>query len=347
MCPKLNSSIVIHRLAGDLGLRSSAAPVQAVLAYCHRTARQFLTDFPDCTTPATLLEFLANKLSTRICQIHSDRELIDFRNEYVARGERAFATLVQELADDDTYGITLKLQRRSALWEPSYVSVIDCRGKKKQRSYHTKWHEIGHLLILTDQTRLAFRRTHDRTQPKSAEESLVDVIAGEFSFYPAMVEPHIRGEISFAQIEQVRVALCPEASVYSSILNLTKLWPTPCIWVEAKLARKKSEQDNGQTAFSFRKTNPPVLRAVHVSANPSAKDLGITIIPNFRVPPQSVISQVFVNQLSCRDATEDLSIWTSSDGTRLSTCPVRVQAKLMGDSVHALVSPLQIITTDR
>jgi hypothetical protein len=347
MCAKLNSSIVVHRLAGDLGLRSSEAPVQAVLGYCHRTVKQFLTDYPDCTTPATLLEFLANKLSTRICQIHSDSELLELRDEYTARGERAFATLVQELADDDTYGITLKLQRRSALWEPAYVSIIDCRGKKKQRSYHTKWHEVGHLLILTDQTRLAFRRTHDRTQPKSAEESLVDVIAGEFSFYPSMVEPHISGDISFDKIERVRVALCPEASTYSSILNLTKLWPTPCIWLEARLARKKSEEDNGQSAFAFRKTNPPVLRAVHVGANAAAKEFGITMIPNFRVPPQSVIHQVFANQLACRDATEDLSMWTSSDGARLARCPVRVQAKFIGDSVHALLSPLEITTADQ
>jgi len=204
MCARLNSSIVVHRLAGDLGLRSSATPVQTVLEYCHRTVRRFLTDYPDCPSPAALLEFLANKLSTRLCPVHSDKELVGVRDEYADRGERGFATLVQELADDDTYGITLKLQRRSFLWEPSFVSVIDCRGPKKQRSYHTKWHELGHLLILTDQTRLAFRRTHDKTQPKSAEESLVDVIAGEFSFYPSMVGPHLGGEISFDTIERIR-----------------------------------------------------------------------------------------------------------------------------------------------
>jgi hypothetical protein len=33
--------------------------------------------------------------------------------------------------------------------------------KPRFRSYYTKWHEIGHLLILlTDQMRLAPRRTH-------------------------------------------------------------------------------------------------------------------------------------------------------------------------------------------
>jgi len=341
MCARLNNNLVVHRLAGDLGLRSSAAPVEAVLAYCHRRVTEFLADYPECSTLGTLLQFLANKLSTRLCEIHTDRELLDLEREYVGRGERAFATLVQELADENTYGITLKLQRRSDLWEPCYVSIIDCRGTKGQRTYHTKWHELGHLLILTDQTRLAFRRTHDNTQPKSAEESLVDVIAGEFSFYPTLVRPYLTGEISFGRIDEIRSALCPEASVYSSILNLAKLWPSPCIWLEARLAYKKSEQDNGQRAFAFRRTNPPALRAVHVTANTAAKEMGITMIPKFRVPAQSVINQVFVNHLDGREAREDLAMWGSSDGTRLPTCAVRVQAKFYGNSVHALLSPLE------
>src|SRR6516162_4425875 len=45
----------------------------------------------------------------------------------------------------------------------------------------------GVELILTDQTGFAFRRTHDPALPKSAEVSLVDTIAGEFSFYFRMI----------------------------------------------------------------------------------------------------------------------------------------------------------------
>jgi hypothetical protein len=336
MSPRLNGSIVIHRLAGDLGLRSSATPVNSVLLYCHKRVKEFLTDFADCRTPALLLEFLANKLSTRLCEIHTDEELRNLQREYVARGENGFATLVNEFAVEDTYGITLKLQKPH-LWEPHYVSIIDARGTKKQRSYHTKWHELGHLLILTDQTRLAYYRSHDPSQPKSAEESLVDVVAGEFSFYPPMVKPLAKGEISFARIEELRSILCPDASAYSSIMNLAKLWPTPTIWVEAKLARKKCEQDNGQGSFGFRKKNPPLLRAVHTVANSTAKELGLMIIPNFRVPTQSVIHQVFSNGMDSLSAREDLSMWCSSDGKRLPKSPVHIEAKRIGESIHALV----------
>lgn len=338
MSPRLNSSLVIHRLAGDLGLRSSATPVQDVLSYCHRRVKDFLSDYSDCSSPALLLDFLANKLSTRLCEVHTDAELHELQREYVLRGERGFAILTSELADENTYGITLKLQNRLQLWEPAYVSVIDCRGAKKPRGYHTKWHELGHLLILTDQTRFAFRRTHDRSQPKSSEESLVDVVAGEFSFYSPMILPRARGEISFDKIEQVRSELTPEASQYSSILNLTKLWSSPCIWLEAKLAHKKSEQEGSQRSFAFQRRNPPALRAVHTNSNPAAKNLGMMIIPHFRVPVQSVIHRVFASELPFGEGHEDLSHWTSSDGKRLPKRPVRVQAKRIGESVHALIS---------
>jgi hypothetical protein len=152
-------------------------------------------------------------------------------------------------------------------------------------------------------------------------------------------KPYARGEISFARIEEVRSELCPEASTYASIMNLTKLWPSPAIWLEARLARKKSEEDNGQGSFGFQRKNPPVLRAIHTAANAPAKELGLMIIPNFRVPTQSVIHGVFSNEQNSMSAREDLSLWCSSDGIRLPKCPVHVEAKRIGESIHALVRP--------
>jgi hypothetical protein len=167
----------------------------------------------------------------------------------------------------------------------------------------------------------------------------VDVVAGEFSFYAPMIKPHAKGQISFGRIEEIRSELCPEASAYSSIMNLAKLWPTPTIWLEAKLAPKKSEEDNGQASFGFQKKNPPVLRAIHTVANTPAKELGLMIIPNFRVPAQSVIYQVFSDGIDSSSAQEDLSLWCSSDGKRLPPCPVHIEAKRVGESIHALVRP--------
>jgi hypothetical protein len=342
MYGKLNSSIVVHRLAADLGLPTLADPVESILSFCHWKVKHFLAEFAVCASPAELLRIVADKLGTRICEIHSIAALLGLQHEYLGRGELGFVNLVEELNSPDTFGITYRLIKPLAIWEPPFVSVVDCRGEKKQRIYHTKWHEVAHLLVLTDQTRSALRRTHDPGLMKSAEETLVDLIAGEFSFYPELVMPRIHGEISFERIDEIRVAVCPEASVYSSILNLAKLWPTPCVWLEAKLGYKKGQLHGVQACFSFdaEAEEPAPLRAVHVNANAEARRLRIGIIPNFRVPAESIIFRVFYGCSDFGDAEENLSMWTSSNGKCLQNCPVRVRAKRLGDSVHVLVTPL-------
>jgi hypothetical protein len=337
MCAKLSSSVAVRRLAADLRLKPSENPVQTVLTYCHRRISKFLGEYGNCATVAELLDLSENKLETRIIEISSDTELRELQSRYVSRGELMFATLDQELGRSGDFGITIKLTNREP-WEQRYVSIIDCRGQKHQRRYHTKWHEIAHLLILTDQTRLEFHRSHDSGQLKSAEESLVDSIAGEMSFYPDLIRPHLSGRISFQAIEEVRRALCPEASMYSAVLNLSKLWPTPCVWLEARLAAKKSEETT-QERFAFKEPPERTLRVIHTIANGPARERGLSIIPRFRVPKSSVINQVFEQGLSFGEASEDLAWWESSDGTQLSPCRVRVQAKRIGENIHALVAP--------
>jgi hypothetical protein len=96
----------------------------------------------------------------------------------------------------------------------------------------------------------------------------------------------------------------------------------------------------GQQAFGFRETPRAALRALYATPNDAARQLEITIIPNFRVPTQSVIHSVFYDDLPCTEAEENLAMWESSGGTRLPNRRVRVNAKRIGDSVHALIVPL-------
>jgi hypothetical protein len=151
--------------------------------------------------------------------------------------------------------------------------------------------------------------------------------------------PHLQGSISFESIEATRDRLCPEASLYSAILNLSRLWPAPCIWVEAKMAVKKRHQNSLQDSFSFADPPESSLRAVYTSSNEHAKRLGVGIIPRFRVPKKSVISRVFNEGLISGEAQEDLAWWTSSDGNQLRQHRVHVQAKRIGGSIHGLIVP--------
>jgi hypothetical protein len=330
MATNLNNHIVVQRLALDLGLRSSAEPVGKIVEFCRRKVQKLIEDFDGRNTPAEILPWLAGKVSTCFLEINEDSDLDRIIGEYAQKKEYAFATLEQEF-NGCTEGITLRLSRRQ-FWEREFVSIIDCRGRRKLRRYHTKWHELVHLLIMTDQTRMEFRRTHEVGQEKSAEEKLVDIVAGELSFFPEFVEPYIQGEITFAKIEQIRSLVCPDASLTSSAINISKIWNSPCIWIEARLQAKKGEKAGALAA----------LRAVKVAENTEARERGLRMIVNFRVPENSIVFRSFYGQTFASEAFENLNWWKASSGTRLENHPVKVEAKSFGDSVQALIAPMTL-----
>jgi len=339
MATRLSSAPQIYKLARDLGLKGHEDPVSLILKYCERRVKEFLRDCSSCEDLCGLLDWLAAKLNTTFEVVHTDVELLAIKNKYLRRGERSFARLEDELRDD-VYGITFRLKQREP-WEPMFVSIIDCRGRKAARAYFTKWHELAHLLVQTDQMRLSFRRTHCPSGTQDAEEALMEVIAGNFGFYRPIVSRHAKGHISFETIEELRARLCPEASQQASLIGFVKAWPQPCLLVRAELAlRRNEEAQRFQKTLDFVEVPVPALRAIHVTPNQAARDIGLTIFENMRVPERSVIHKVFDAEVSSAEAEEDLAWWRASNGTQLTRRRVRVIAKRVRDSVQALIVPL-------
>jgi hypothetical protein len=334
----LKRSIKIHALAGDLGIKASGDPVREIVRFCEKRIRRFLRDFPDCATLSELLEIAASKLGTRFEEIRSDEDLEEVRGRYLRQGEKAFAELHEELSPQ-VFGVTFRRVNKKG-WELPFVSVIDCRGEKRFRSYYTKWHELGHLLILTDQMRLTFRRTHFELEDKDPEEALVDVIAGAFGFLPDLVRPQATGQPTFDRIEEIRTQLCPEASQQASLIGIAKAWPTPCILLQAQMALKRGEKrDLVQSGFDFQDVPKEVLRAVQVTPNDAARAVNFVIFQNMRVPARSLITEVFLGNLGDAQAVENLSWWESSDGSQLPDVDVFVQARQAWGGVQAIISP--------
>jgi hypothetical protein len=331
MTTKLYKNPTIHTLATDLGLKIATDPVSAIKDHCHRQIKRFLKEFAHCSSLVGLLDLAAQKLGTTFREIHSDQDLAQLTKEYAGRGETCAALFHSELTED-VYGVTFKLSRPGKFDLP-YISLIDCRGSKVHKAYFTKWHELGHLLILTDQRRLSFKRTHALHELKSPEESMVDVIAGEFAYYAPMIRPYAKGGLSFKAIDSAREALCPEGSYQSALIGLVKVWPTSCVLVEARWAGKQSAQP-GQYAASC------ALRAAHVLVNDAARERGLQLHRNFRVPESSVIYRVFAESLSEGTADENLNWWTSSDGARLQDQELKVSAKRIGNTIYALMIPI-------
>ncbi len=336
---QLKRNFKIQTLAGDLGLRSTKDPVQAILRHCERQIRKFMRDFPECSTLGELLELAAAKLGTRFEEIDSDDRLEQVRSDYLRRGERGFADLHEQLTSD-IFGVTLlRISRKP--WEPRYVSVIDCRDEKASRSYFTKWHELGHLLILTDQLRLNFRRTHFVPNLKDPEEALVDIIAGHFGFFEDIVRKQAKGaRASLSGFNGLRQSLCPEASRQSAQIGFAKSWPKPCLLINAELGLRKQEQrEQNQGHLAFQPHPSPDLRAVYVTPSESAASAGLVVYRNMRVPRRSVIAKIHRGECDSACSLENLDWWEVSDGSGLPSVPVHVEAEAVGNHVAALLTP--------
>ena len=339
MAGTLRSSPQIWKLAQDLGVDPESDPVAAILRFCNKKVQRIAREFK-CVTLNQLLAAVAAALGTTFVEIHSDNDLLELQKRYLASDEKAFATLRTDLSGD-VLAITYKLLDKNK-WQRPYVSVIDCRGEKRSRAYYSKWHELAHLLTLTDQMRLSFARTHAQTgQSRDPEEALMEVIAGRFGFWQELLAPYAQGEISFEGVERLRTQYCPEASSQASLIGIANAWPFPCVLVYAGLGLKKRERDAlPQGTFDFSQIPSTELRALKVQANELAKESGLTIFPNMRIPLHSVIYQVFSGENVEAEAVEDLTWWSTSDGKALTARRVRVKARRSGNGVHALIVPL-------
>ena len=320
-------------VARELGLPALANPVEAVVDWCVAKIAGFERELP-CSTLDALLQLAANRLGVRLRVVRTDAELAALVSEYTARGERAFALLPTTL-EGTTLGETIKLTRRLP-GELAFVAVIDARGPKVHREYYTCWHELAHVLTLTDSTCTHF---HDpSSDAKDPEEKLMDAIAGRLAFYAPFVRRVLpAGVLSFAVLERVRETLCPGASWQSTLIGVTPASDVPALVIRAELAVKKAQRPKpGQRSLFPLPPVPGQLRAVRVSPNDAARRAGFMIYENMRVPEASAIGRAMA--VTCTvSGDEDLHDWESSQRGCLPSTQIRVDARRGGDGVDALV----------
>jgi len=338
MSSRLDSKPQIWKLASDLRLTSGDSPTRSILQFVKRRVRRIAKNF-GCQSLEGLLTATAAEVQTVFEEVHSDSDLQQIRAKYVSRDETGFANLEADLRGSEDYAITIRRVNREE-WEPPFVSVIDCRGGKVFRTYFSKWHELAHLLTLTPQLRLVFRRSHSGCAGRDPEEMLMDVIASDMGFLQDFIPGATSAEISFETIRQIKDEYCQNASVQAATIGIVKALPTACVLLEARPALSKRESFRDSVMdLGFEECKPkPALRAVHVTVNGAAREAGIQFHRNWRVPKESVISRVF-EEGGYSEATEDLSWWTTSDGGSLGQCEVVVKARKSWESVQALLIP--------
>jgi hypothetical protein len=330
------------RLAADLRLPLRVDPIEAVLKRCELQVLGILVDFERdaaCTSLSLLAELVANKLRTSFEIIRTDDDLNRVRDTHLENDEIGFARLEHDLGPG-MYGLTIRLLNPEP-WGMRFVSVIDCRGAKRHREFYTKWHELSHLLVLTDQMRLVFRRTHEKRS--NPEEQLIDLIAGRCGFHRALVERFATAPISFDLLDRLRATLCPDASRQAAMIGFVNSWPAACILVRAELALKAAEERAADEAAMRPALWPrdlrETLRARHLTMNDSARAMNLGLFRNMRIPERSVIARVFAGEADEASALEDMS-WWERGGTHLPARRVHVTARRAFDGVDALLLPI-------
>lgn len=338
MSQKLKNSQQIHNLANELGYKFCENPVSMILAHCDKKIAEIMTLLPDCSSLIQMLEWVANRVGTSFEIIENDESLLKVQRHYVGKKEFGFTRLDEYLKNESDLGVTIKLTKQEP-WEPSFVSVIDCRGVKANRAYFTKWHEIAHILTLPPNNP-CFAVSHNSATSNEPIEKLMDIIAGRYGFYGQIIQKCTNGQISFENIELLRQQFCPEASFQSAMINMTKFWATPCILIEAQMALKKEEDLKSiQPGFYFYDAPEPKLRAIHITLSDTARDIDFIIHQNMRVPQNSVITKVFNSDQFYFESIENLCWWESS-GKSLPQNQVKVMAKKVGSNVNALIIPI-------
>lgn len=238
-----------------------------------------------------------------------------------------------------------------------FLIVADARGDKASQAEFTVWHELAHVA-----TRF-FPGEHgdivtSGTEPTSAGETLMDVLAAEMMFYDPLWRPTWLKEVdtwstlSFELIESVRTRYCPEASFFATAIRCTKHFAGYCRLVRIAPGLKVSEVDEiAQRKLQVSIFKPdsqwrsplpvPKLRVVDCIW-PISRDGRdpLDIWPNMRAPEDSVLTKIFNERLVGHYiVAEDQAMWDTSSGGELDSLPLRVEAKVFGPNLLALLQP--------
>ena len=109
MLQPLRVSPQITELAQNIGVPIRVNPVDGILEFCDKCVLEMMSDFPECETPAEMLDCVAGKVGIIFEEVWSDEDVRGLIKKYVMIGELGFVMLEEELSGD-TYGITIRRQ---------------------------------------------------------------------------------------------------------------------------------------------------------------------------------------------------------------------------------------------
>jgi hypothetical protein len=271
---------------------------------------------------------LASHYGVKFEEVHSARD-IDALEDHYLRGKKelTFGVLRQELADP---GVDALLFRRNnaRIDEPDqWIAVLNLLVTT-DRAYWDRFHELSHRLAEPPQLLLRFRR--EVQGEKGAVEQLIDTITGELAFHRDYFAPLISATCSrpldFALINWIKESFAPTASLLSVTNAVTTRWPRPAICFTARLQTKRADPNGEQC-----------LRIQLQCTNPLARERGIVLYNNMRVPLSSIAYQAWETR-SVRTGMDKCVEWSTRRGYHLPDMDALVSAIPMGNWIYCTMS---------
>jgi hypothetical protein len=197
-----------------------------------------------------------------------------------------------------------------------------------ERAYWNRFHELSHRVAEPSQGLLPFRR--QKQSDKNAVESLIDSVAGEIAYHRDLFRPIVSAcgqtPLSLSLVGKMKGAFAPTSSLLATTNAAVKFWPHPALALVAEVQGRRS--------------NAAADRALRVNPqarNTWARDANLFVIPNMRVPRQSVVYAAFLTGVE-QNGIENCSCWTTSTGKRLPNTDVYISARPVNSFVYCVMS---------
>jgi hypothetical protein len=278
-------------------------------------------------------EQIALGLSQHLCvkfeEVRGGDDIDQIKKRYLmGKKEIGFAQLDDEL---ERPGVDALLFQRMNAEDGDcdrWVAVLNLQDSDA-RAYWNRFHEIIHRVAEPPQGILPLHR--HQFDAKNPVESLIDAAAAEIAFYGPAFRPIVLGYalssvLNFDVIDGIREEYAPSASLLSTLNVVVRHWPTPAAALTAEIRGRLYSPGTDRA-----------LRIMPQGYSDHASKIGLTLIPNMRVPLDSPIVETFQTGVS-KSAVEHLGNWKTSEGKRLARVDVHTSARRVGERVYALLA---------
>ncbi|MGC8989239.1 MAG: hypothetical protein ACP5MD_03870, partial [Verrucomicrobiia bacterium] len=317
------------------------------LAHCRSRVGRWVVEAGGVGSIDDVERVVCDRLGLVIEEAWTDADLGQICRQYVSQGEPVFGCLWSQF-DEGTYAVLIKCRSSVAAGSARHVAVIDCRGEKRHRRFFSRWHEIAHMMMLPPSAESPVHRSGDG---QSAVERLVDTIAADLGFFEPIFAPVLAAEVrsagglSFAGVERVRRGYCPRASYESTLRACVDRLGKAAMILDVGLGGDAGGVRCFPAGGNWSGALRHGLRVLKSVSNAAARDLGIVVRRNCRVPSKSVLEHFFFDAEEWRgtrecELVEQSALWRGA-GLTWPGDRLRIVMAMWRDRVLAMVFPAE------